>query len=62
MKSLKLDKLSVDSFVTSIDQKNSKTVKAGAAYDTSDSVVTCDTKYNCSKFCPPKEEHRDERR
>lgn len=46
-KNLKLNSLSIKSFVTTINPKDSHTVKGG---DTSDSVVTCDTKYNCTKF------------
>ena len=56
-KNLKLSGLSINSFVTSLNEKGSETVKGGAVFDTSDSVVTCDTKYNCTKYypCEPKE-------
>lgn len=57
-KNLKLNSLAVKSFVTSINDKETDTVKGGAPLDTSDSVVTCDTKYNCTKYypCEPKNE------
>lgn len=57
-KNLKLDSLSIKSFVTSINGDLTETVKGGRApFDTSDSVVTCDTNNNCTIYypCEPKE-------
>ncbi|MEL6556916.1 MAG: pinensin family lanthipeptide [Bacteroidota bacterium] len=54
-RNLKLNSLAIKSFVTYINDKASETVKGG---DTSDSVVTCDTNYNCTIYypCNPKNE------
>lgn len=62
-KNLRLNDLSIKSFVTSIDSRISDTVKGGALEDTSDSVVTCDTNYNCTKFPPCEfDQKREDRR
>jgi len=58
-KNLKLSSLSINSFVTSLNKNGSETVKGGAIDDTSDSVVTCDTNYNCTKYYPCEQKEKE---